>query len=68
MKHSGNAQLGAGLARRQWIGGDRGLSCLKGELKIVTPKNKIRQKRENSTQKKPRKGTAASYKVTSVTS
>lgn len=32
-----------------------GLSCLKGELKIVTPKNKVRQKRENSTQKSPRK-------------
>lgn len=32
-----------------------GLSCLKGELKIVTPKNKITQKRENSTQKTPRK-------------
>lgn len=32
-----------------------GLSCLKGELKIVTPKNKITQKKENSAQKKPGK-------------
>lgn len=30
-----------------------GLSCLKGELKIVAPKNKLTQRRENSSQKTP---------------